>query len=106
MSIPKSNNRRKYILDANSNLQTASEKLANEGIKYFSDSFNAHTHTHQYSGITCKKILSASAKDSLTKPFLLEEIKEALFHIEDNSSPGPDGLSSKFYKIHWEQIKM
>lgn len=29
----------------------------------------------------------------------------ATFQINDNSSPGHDGLDSKFYKIHWEKIK-
>ena len=30
-----------------------------------------------------------------------EEIKEALFSIPDNKSPGPDGFSSDFFKHSW-----
>lgn len=42
----------------------------------------------------------------MCKPFQMEEIKEATFQINDNSSPGPDGFNSKFYKVHWDNIKM
>lgn len=32
------------------------------------------------------------------------EIKEALFGIGDNKSPGPDGFSAKFYKAAWTTV--
>lgn len=34
-----------------------------------------------------------------------EEIKHALFDIEDNKAPGPDGFTSKFFKKSWSVIK-
>ncbi|GKC34971.1 RNA-directed DNA polymerase, eukaryota, reverse transcriptase zinc-binding domain protein [Tanacetum coccineum] len=33
-----------------------------------------------------------------------KEIKEALFDICDNKSPGPDGFTSKFYKKAWNTV--
>ena len=33
-----------------------------------------------------------------------EEIKEALFDIEDAKSPGPDGFTSKFFKAMWSSV--
>ena len=33
-----------------------------------------------------------------------EEIKAALFDIEDEKSPGPDGYSSKFFKAMWKIV--
>lgn len=105
MATPKFNNKGKYILDFNENLQSTSDNLAQEAIKYFSDLFNAYAHINQFSGITCKKDLFDNARENLTKPFQLEEIKEALFQIEDNSSPEPNGMNSKFFKLRWEQLK-
>ncbi|GJS87046.1 RNA-directed DNA polymerase, eukaryota, reverse transcriptase zinc-binding domain protein [Tanacetum coccineum] len=34
-----------------------------------------------------------------------EEIKNALFDIDDDKAPGPDGYTSKFYKKAWNIIK-
>ncbi|GJQ90835.1 RNA-directed DNA polymerase, eukaryota, reverse transcriptase zinc-binding domain protein [Tanacetum coccineum] len=39
-----------------------------------------------------------------SKLFLNEEIKHAIFQIEDNKAPGPDGYSSYFYKKSWDII--
>lgn len=39
----------------------------------------------------------------------MEEIREALFQIEDNSTPGPNGMNLIFFfffKLRWEQLKM
>ncbi|CAH1428815.1 unnamed protein product [Lactuca virosa] len=33
-----------------------------------------------------------------------EEIKIALFDIEDDKAPGPDGYSAKFFKVAWEIV--
>lgn len=41
----------------------------------------------------------------MDRPFELEEVKELLFQVDDNSSSGPDGFNSKFYKLHWDFIK-
>ncbi|GKA76581.1 RNA-directed DNA polymerase, eukaryota, reverse transcriptase zinc-binding domain protein [Tanacetum coccineum] len=34
-----------------------------------------------------------------------EEIKKALFDIDDNKAPGPDGFTSKFFKKSWDIVK-
>jgi len=34
-----------------------------------------------------------------------DEIKEALFSMEDNKAPGPDGFPAEFYQHFWEAIK-
>jgi hypothetical protein len=42
----------------------------------------------------------------LTAPYSEEELKKAVFQMENNKAPGPDGFPAKFYQIFWEVIKM
>lgn len=42
--------------------------------------------------------LSETQQDELIQPFLRREVKQAMFQIDNNKSPGPDGFGSGFYK--------
>ncbi|GJW81795.1 RNA-directed DNA polymerase, eukaryota, reverse transcriptase zinc-binding domain protein [Tanacetum coccineum] len=48
--------------------------------------------------------VSSSDADDMTKAVTSKEIKEALFDIEDNKAPGPDGFSSKIFKKAWPVV--
>lgn len=48
--------------------------------------------------------LSAEENDALTRPVSTEEIKNALFNINIDKSPGLDGYTSAFYRKNWEFI--
>lgn len=76
----------KYVLIFDGSWSSASEKLANEAIKYFSNLFPSSQTINRFPDITCKKVLSDNAKRNLCKPFEIEEIKNALFQINDNST--------------------
>ncbi|XP_074270957.1 uncharacterized protein LOC141594871 [Silene latifolia] len=41
---------------------------------------------------------------ALTKPVTREEIRQALFDMDPDKSPGPDGFSSAFFKHSWALI--
>ncbi|XP_057248240.1 uncharacterized protein LOC130590220 [Beta vulgaris subsp. vulgaris] len=47
-------------------------------------------------------LLTHDQKSSLCLPFSGEDVKKALFDIEDNKAAGPDGFSSGFFKKTWE----
>ena len=34
-----------------------------------------------------------------------QEIREAVFQMEHNKAPGPDGFLAEFYQVFWEVIK-
>uniref|UniRef100_A0A803N4X4 Reverse transcriptase domain-containing protein n=1 Tax=Chenopodium quinoa TaxID=63459 RepID=A0A803N4X4_CHEQI len=38
-------------------------------------------------------------------PFTEVDVKDALWSIEDDKAPGPDGFSSKFFKASWDIVK-
>jgi mannosylglycoprotein endo-beta-mannosidase len=41
----------------------------------------------------------------LTANFSMEEVREAIFQMEHNKAPGPDGFPAEFYQTFWEVIK-
>jgi hypothetical protein len=41
----------------------------------------------------------------LNAPFTEEEIRKAVFEMEHNKAPGPDGCLAEFYQHFWEVIK-
>lgn len=43
-------------------------------------------------------------REFLTKEVSKEEIKKVLFSMPSNKSPGPDGLTSEFFKAAWPII--
>ena len=42
--------------------------------------------------------------DTLNRVITHEEIKKAMFSIDDSKAPGPDGFSSLFFKVAWSII--
>jgi hypothetical protein len=44
-------------------------------------------------------------EQSLSRTFSLDEVSSALFAMDINSSPGPDGFGLAFYRTYWQQTK-
>lgn len=38
------------------------------------------------------------------KPVEQQEVKNALFHMHPDKSPGPDGMSPGFYQKYWSIV--
>ena len=49
--------------------------------------------------------VSEEENEVLTAPFIEEEIKTAVFDMEHNKAPGPDGFPVEFYHFFWEIVK-
>ena len=41
----------------------------------------------------------------LIQPFTLEEIKSAVFEMNPDKAPGPDGFSMVFYQKYWDLVQ-
>ncbi|GKA31462.1 RNA-directed DNA polymerase, eukaryota, reverse transcriptase zinc-binding domain protein [Tanacetum coccineum] len=48
--------------------------------------------------------LDAQCADYMVRPVLDDEIKFAMFSIEDDKAAGPDGYTSKFFKTAWNIV--
>lgn len=46
-----------------------------------------------------------SMNDELTKSITKEEVRDAVFAIGSDKTPGPDGLTGAFYQQFWPEIK-
>ena len=44
-------------------------------------------------------------KEKLIANFSYNEIREAIFQMEHNKAPGPDGFPAEFYQAFWDLIK-
>jgi hypothetical protein len=49
--------------------------------------------------------VSPEENDILISPFTESEAKEAVFQMEHNKAPGPDGFPAEFYQVFWGVIK-
>lgn len=49
--------------------------------------------------------ISEEDKKKLLMPFSLQEIREVVFGMEKNKSPGPDGFPADFYQGFWDLVK-
>ena len=49
--------------------------------------------------------VSEEENEMLTDPFSEEEVKMAVFDMEHNKAPGPDGFPAYFYQFFWNVIK-
>jgi hypothetical protein len=49
--------------------------------------------------------VSQVENDLIIRPFTCDEIQEAVFQMEHNKAPSPNGFSVEFYHACWEIIK-
>jgi hypothetical protein len=50
--------------------------------------------------------ISEGDSAALIKPFLLDEIKEAIWDCDSFKCPGPDGINIGFFKDFWDLLKI
>lgn len=49
-----------------------------------------------------RSVVSEDMIEMLRKPYIAGEVKRALFDIDENMAPGPNGFGSKFFKASWD----
>lgn len=106
----KANSRRKTntilkLKDRDGRICTNDEDISSIVMDYFQDIFSScqpNVDLLPEECIQCK--ISAGNKACLEKPYVAEEVLEALKQFESLKSPGPDGLPALFYKKFWDVI--
>jgi hypothetical protein len=49
--------------------------------------------------------VSIEENNLLTAEYSEEEVRKAIFQMEHNKAPGPDGFPAEFYQTFWDTIK-
>ncbi|XP_021762917.1 uncharacterized protein LOC110727647 [Chenopodium quinoa] len=77
-------------------------------IQHFSDLYNCQknpaTNIPELWDELDIPMLSSHHQQQLMAPFTAAEIKNAIFHIGNDKSPGPNGFTAAFFKSHWSIV--
>ena len=73
--------------------------------KLYSDGNCSNDGIEQYLQNVDGPKLSEQSKELCENQISEEEIKKAVSDMQNNKSPGPDGIPIEFYKIFWNDIK-
>ena len=52
------------------------------------------------------RLITTEDNTMLTAPTSLEELMDTVFGMSEQSAPGPDGFSGKFFHAAWDIIKL
>ncbi|GJV01914.1 RNA-directed DNA polymerase, eukaryota, reverse transcriptase zinc-binding domain protein [Tanacetum coccineum] len=100
-----SRNRIEMVLDDSGNAHYG-DNVTNMFVSHFEKNLGTQDVVYEVEDAVSlfTKRLDADKAMELIKDVTNEEIKEAIFSIEDNKASGPDGFSSKFFKAAWMVI--
>ena len=102
----------KQVRKDNGEIVTDPSNILVEAQKYYENLYKKDKSTNEANiglnsfleGITYKK-MQDEEKESCEAGITLEEIGEALQQLNNDSAPGSDGITAKFYKTFWLLLK-
>lgn len=97
------------IRDANGSWLSDDGLMRQEAVKFFQDLLSADGSVSDQGTMDefldyIPTLLTASDNVFLLRPITLEEVHQAVFRLDPDSSPGPDGFPGKFYQVFWDDI--
>ncbi|XP_021848080.2 uncharacterized protein [Spinacia oleracea] len=103
--------RRNYIhslQDSEGHTYSAGPQLRQHVSDFYADLFEVNSPSldpllYDWSDLQLRT-LSSTDQAHLMVPFSALDIRVAMFNIADDKSPGPDGFSAAFFKIHWNVV--
>jgi mannosylglycoprotein endo-beta-mannosidase len=95
-------------LDDNGVVIEGTDKLIDHATSYYKNLFGpAHGNLFPINHSMWKPHEKMDDNDNeiISRPFTIEEVKDALFSMKKNKAPGPDNIPIEFYQHCWHIIK-
>ena len=97
------NNKITKIQDGNDSWHETDDEIGNVFLAYFNNLFTTSRPSCMdtiFQVMDCK--VSREMNDKLDMKFTKDEVKQALFQMNPNKAPGPDGMTACFYQKYWD----
>ncbi|KAF3777909.1 hypothetical protein EJ110_NYTH32946 [Nymphaea thermarum] len=92
------------VLEVNGHKHETMEEMMEATTSFFDAFMNEDGATRDImEGIADGKMVSEEENDTLLSPVTMEEVKQAVFGLDEDSAAGPDGFD--FYQIMWPTIQ-
>ena len=90
-------------LETDDGLRVTDEvRMANVAKNYFHELFQAKDSVRAPVLDTLRQVVTEEDNIKLTAPFQIKEFKEAMFSMQSDKCPGPDGFNPGFYQHFWQ----
>lgn len=104
MSIRQHHNNLLNCIDEHGDTSRYIQNIEEQAISYFTNLYNGDSNDH-LPQVNCRRIISTEGSSMLIAPIHERELREAIYSIHNDSSPGPDGMGAAFFKQHWINLK-
>ncbi|XP_055830988.1 uncharacterized protein LOC129900030 [Solanum dulcamara] len=107
MKARRNNNRVFVIRDKDGVQQTGMKAINNAFLSYYAEMLGQANKGRQHVSneiIKRGSVVTEAQRTQLEMVFTEKEVKEAMWGIDGNKSPGPDGYGSQFFKDNWDIV--
>ncbi|XP_020258784.1 uncharacterized protein LOC109835211 [Asparagus officinalis] len=94
----------RHIIAQNGSHITSNDNIKHIAASFYEDLFNQTSYWNVFPKLTVKRILTAESKQWLVQEVNYKEIRNALFQMNADKAPGPDGFNAYFYQQNWNMI--
>ncbi|GJZ59819.1 RNA-directed DNA polymerase, eukaryota, reverse transcriptase zinc-binding domain protein [Tanacetum coccineum] len=88
------------------NVRYSEDQIPSQFVNHFKNFFGVQSNKEclELDNSLFSKKISDQEAISMIEGVTNEEVKAAMFSIDDNKAPGPDGFTAKFYKKAWHVV--
>ena len=97
-----------HLVNSDDQMRYDTQSLKDIATDYYTNLFETKKTDHKTSLkllSNVKKTITAQQKLNLDAPITKDELEKTVRKLQQNKTPGPDGIPAEFYQIYWHTIK-